>query len=100
MLVQHTAQAARVGELSARQLANAANGAVHTGRNRWLCTLLPALQTVAEWCMDDFNVQELANTAWAFASAGQPAVLLFVALATAAEQHIGDFKVQNLANTA
>ena len=50
--------------------------------------------------MGDFNVQNLANTAWALATAGQNDVLLFAALATAAERRMGDFKAQNLANTA
>ena len=58
------------------------------------------MATVAEQHMGDFNVQELANTAWAFATAGQNDALLFAALATAAERRMGDFNVQNLANTA
>ena len=62
--------------------------------------LFAALATVAEQHMDDFNVQALANTAWAFATAGQNDALLFAALATVAEHHMGDFNVQDLANTA
>ena len=50
--------------------------------------------------MGDFNVQELANTAWAFATASQPDAQLFAALARAAELCLGDFKVQDLASTA
>ena len=50
--------------------------------------------------MDDFNVQALANTAWAFATAGQNDALLFAALTTATERRMDDFKVQELANTA
>ena len=41
--------------------------------------------------MSDFNAQELANAAWAFATADQKDVSLFAALATAAEQRMGDF---------
>ena len=100
MLVQHTAQAARAGELSARQLASTANGAVHSGRDRCLSTLFAALATAAEQHMGDFNEQSLANTAWAFATAGQNDALLLAALATAAERRMDDFKVQELANTA
>ena len=100
MLVQHTAQAARAGELGARQLANTANGAVHSGSNRWLSTLFATLATAAEQHMGDFNVQELANTAWSFTTAGQNDALLFAALATAAEWCMGDFNVQSIANTA
>ena len=50
--------------------------------------------------MRDFNVQDLANTAWAFATANQSEAQLFAVLARAAEQRLGDFNVQNLANTA
>ena len=50
--------------------------------------------------LGDFKVQELANAAWAFATASQQDAQLFAALARAAELHLGDFKVQNLANTA
>ena len=54
----------------------------------------------AELRLGDFNVQELANTAWAFATANQPHAQLFVALARTAERRLGDFNVQDLANTA
>merc|ERR1712216_823143 len=47
-----------------------------------------------------FKVQELANTAWAFATAGQSKASLFRALAKAAEPRVGDFGMQNLINTA
>ena len=54
----------------------------------------------AEWRVGDFNAQELANTAWAFAKAGQPDAQLFMALARAAERRVGDFNAKHLANTA
>ena len=47
--------------------------------------LFASLATAAEWRMDDFKVQELANIAWAFATAGRNDVSLFASLATAAE---------------
>ena len=50
--------------------------------------------------MDVFNVQELANTAWAFATAGRNDALLYATLATAAERRMDNFNVQALANTA
>ena len=50
--------------------------------------------------MGDFNAQELANTAWAFATAGQSDGQLFTGLAKAAETRMGDFNVQALTNTA
>ena len=50
--------------------------------------------------MGDFISQNLANTAWAFATADQNDASLFAALATAAEQRMGDFTSQGLANAA
>ena len=50
--------------------------------------------------MDDFKAQDLANTAWGFATVGQSDALLFMVLARAAEQRKGDFSTEGLANTA
>jgi hypothetical protein len=50
--------------------------------------------------MGTFNAQNLANTAWAFATAGVRAPGLFAALAVHAEQRMGTFSAQALANTA
>jgi len=47
--------------------------------------LLSALATAAERRVHGFKPQELANTAWAFVTAGQNDASLFAALATAAE---------------
>ena len=57
-----------------------------------------ALGTAAKRRMSDFNSQDLANAAWAFARASQGDVSIFAALATAAEQRMGDFNSQELAN--
>ena len=58
-------------------------------------TLLP--HTVAK--LDAFNPQELANTAWAFATAGQRASQLFDALAAEVVQRsLSDFNEQALSN--
>ena len=57
-------------------------------------------KAAAERCLGDFEVQGLANTAWAFATASQQDAQLFAALARVAELCLGDFKVQDLANTA
>ena len=100
MLVQHTVHEAQEGHLGTQQLANIAYGGTHTLRGDWKGTLLEALARTAEWHLGDFNMQELANTAWAFATANQPDAQLFAALARAAELRLGDFKVQDLANTA
>ena len=51
-------------------------------------------------CLSDFKVQDLASTAWAFATAGQTDALLFAMLARAVQLRLGDFNVQDLANTA
>ena len=54
----------------------------------------------ATWCVPDFNVQGLANTVWAFATASQSDAQLFAALARMAELRPSSFNVQSLANTA
>ena len=54
----------------------------------------------AEQRMSNFSMQELANTAWAFATASQQDAQLFAALARVAELRLGDFNGQHLANTA
>ena len=54
----------------------------------------------AERRVGDFNAQNLANTAWAFAKLGQLDAQLFTALAREAERRVGDFNAQNLANMA
>ena len=48
----------------------------------------------------DFNMQELANTAWAFAPAGSPNAELFAVLAKEAERYVEDFATQEPANIA
>ena len=51
--------------------------------------LFKALATAAEQSIRDFSSQELTNTAWAFATAGQTDVALVAALASAAEWRMG-----------
>jgi hypothetical protein len=48
----------------------------------------------------EFNPQALANTAWAFATAGHAAPALFDSIATEAAPRVGKFSPQGLANTA
>ena len=55
---------------------------------------------MAEQRLDEFNAQELANTAWAFATVGQEDEQLFKALAEMAEQRLDDFNAQGLTNAA
>ena len=54
----------------------------------------------AEQRVNDFNMQDLANTTWAFVMVGQSDAQLFAALARAVEQRVSDFNMQDLANTA
>ena len=62
--------------------------------------LFNALARMAEQRLDQFNAQELANTAWAFATVGQKDELLFNAVARMAERRLDQFNAQDLANTA
>ena len=64
--------------------------------------LFKALAKMAERRLDQFNAQELANTAWAlaFASVGQQDEQLFKALAQVAVPRLDQFNAQDLANTA
>ena len=62
--------------------------------------LFKAVAKMAEQRLDQFNVQDLTNTAWAFAKVGQQDEQLFKALAKMAEQRLDQFKTQGLANTA
>ena len=50
--------------------------------------------------MSVFNAQDLANTAWAFATVNLLDEKLFRALAREAERRVSEFNAQNLANTA
>ena len=62
--------------------------------------LFKALANMAKRRLDQFNAQELANTAWAFATVGHKDELLFNALARMAERRLDQFNAQGLANTA
>ena len=50
----------------------------------------------AEQRMGDFNAQELANVAWALATAGRKDASLFAAVAIATEQCMGSFHPADL----
>ena len=71
-----------------------------SGRDELLSTLPSALATAAERRMGELSSQELANTAWAFATAGQEDASLFAASATAAQQRMSNFSPQGLCSTA
>ena len=55
--------------------------------------LFTALARTAEQRMGEFNVQNLANTAWAFATVGHQKEQLFKALARKAERCMRNFNV-------
>ena len=50
--------------------------------------------------MDGFHPQELANTAWAFATVDLKDISLFTALAIAAERRMDGFNHQQITNAA
>eukprot|EP00747_Dinoflagellata_sp_TGD_P098689 gnl/TRDRNA2_/TRDRNA2_167525_c2_seq4.p3 gnl/TRDRNA2_/TRDRNA2_167525_c2~~gnl/TRDRNA2_/TRDRNA2_167525_c2_seq4.p3 ORF type:complete len:153 (-),score=36.33 gnl/TRDRNA2_/TRDRNA2_167525_c2_seq4:449-907(-) len=59
---------------------------------------LGALALAAECCAGNFNVQDIANLAWTFATADQCEMSLFATLTIAAERCAQLFKAQDLAN--
>ena len=64
--------------------------------------LLDGLSEEAQGRLRDFDLQGLANTAWAFATAGHAAPALFDAIAEEAQRNerLRDFDSQSLINTA
>jgi len=78
-------------------------------RHYWPCSAgarvnlgltLNAMATEAAWCVSDFDPQDLANTAWAFSTAGRAAPVLFDAIAAEVLRRVREFKAPSLANTA
>ena len=55
---------------------------------------------VAQRRVDEFKAQNLANTAWAFATADQSDAPLFALVGRVARQSLGEFNAEDLANTA
>ena len=92
------------GCFGARAFANVAYAAAgvwkSVGFTSSLCELFAAIAKEAKQRLDQFNVQGLANTAWAFATVGQKDDQLFKALARMAERRLDQFNGQNFANTA
>ena len=62
--------------------------------------LLDAIAREVPRRLGDFNPQELANTAWAFATLKYVDEKLFVSLAIVADRRLSEFNPQNVANTA
>ena len=63
-------------------------------------TLWKKLEAAALERRSEFVPQNLANTAWAFATARHSAPALFDAIAAASAGRVGEFKPQELSNTA
>ena len=61
---------------------------------------MKVLAGAAEWCIRDFKLQALVNTAWAFATVGYEEERHFTALAAATKWLVRNFKAQDLTNTA
>ena len=100
-LVRHTLQMTKKGEMGARQMANVAHAVVKCAlRGTTLNNLFDALASASVARVREFNPQELANTAWAYATAGHAAPQLLDALASASVARVREFNPQNLANTA
>mmetsp|Transcript_25318 Transcript_25318/g.81901 ORF Transcript_25318/g.81901 Transcript_25318/m.81901 type:complete len:551 (-) Transcript_25318:1772-3424(-) len=86
---------------SGRNLATAAHRLAKRGGRRFRDD--PRVAQLAEGCrrrVGDFNSQEMAITAWAFATASVAAPRLFEAIAAEASARIRQFTPQQLANTA
>ena len=97
-LVQGAVRAAR--EMGARELANVAYGAACSGSGESLGALFALLARVAQRRVGEFNAQELANTAWAFATADQSDAPLFALVARVAQRCVGEFNAQDLRMTS
>ena len=85
-----------------RNLATAAHRVAKRDKSRRLRED-PRVAGLAELCksrIKDFGSQALANTAWAFATAGVAAPRLFEAIASEAPSRINEFNSQALANRA
>jgi len=93
-------RAAGAGERCVANCQHSIYGAARGDWVTWMGSLFCALARVVERHMCDFNAQSLANTAWAFVTAGQFDLQMFTAIARVAEQRVCDFKVHELANIA
>ena len=62
--------------------------------------LFDAIAAESKPRLSEFNPQELANTAWAFATAGVPAPELFDEIAAESKPRLSEFNPQELTSTA
>ena len=92
-----------VGSCGARELSNVAHGLAKcrlVGLGGETGALFAAVAEAAVPRLREFNAQNLANTAWAFATAGHASPALLDAIAAEAAPRVRDFNPQNLSNTA
>ena len=59
-----------------------------------------ALAIASEWQLREIHMQNVTNTAWAFATVNYRDETLFAALAVTAERRLSEFNPQAVANTA
>ena len=92
-----------VDSCEARNLSNIAHGLAKcrlVGLDDDTCELFTAVAVAAvRGGLGGFNPQELANTAWAIATATHAAPALLNAIAVAAVPRLREFNARNLANT-
>ena len=98
--MQHTVRKVQAGQVGARQLANVAYGAARSSLGELVDPLFVASARAAAWRVSEFNSQNVANTAWAFATGNYREEKPFSALARAAERRVSEFNAQDLANMA
>ena len=101
LLVKHTVQAARAGDIGVQEIVDTAYGAARSSKAKQMGMLFMVLaRAAAERRMRD-SISQVASTPWVFSRVGpQEEQLLFTALAAAAERRMRDFNSQDLANTA
>ena len=83
--MQHTVCAAGAEEIEARELANVVYGAALSGMGMCLGVMFAAFGGVVEQHLGNCKTQQLANTAWAFATVDLSAELLLAVLARVVE---------------
>eukprot|EP00965_Chrysotila_dentata_P066696 2208205-Pleurochrysis_carterae.AAC.1 len=93
---------AKQGKMRSRGLANVAYAVARTTKkpDQRSVKLLGVLAHTSAGSIGQFNPQELANTAWAYATVGHASPALFEAVSRASMASIGQFNPQDLANTA
>ena len=90
--MENTVNKIDAGEVDARALSAFAYGAAATGvKGDSMYALFGALAKSAEWWLDEFNAENLAKTAWAFATMSYRDDKLFSALSRAAEHRLKEF---------